>query len=91
MLHFSVHLENNICSSLIEAYCNILNHRIIKLFITVAAVRTFFSDLYCLKHTFCMVTWYCSAPYYGRSSVDLTYRSVITTGWDSQENSQWHR
>jgi len=33
----------------------------------------------------------CSAPEYGRSSVDLTYRSVGTTGRDSQENSQWHR
>ena len=30
----------------------------------------------------------CSAPEYGRSSVDLTYRSVSTTGKDSQENSQ---
>jgi len=31
---------------------------------------------------------YCSAPEYGRSSVDLTYRSVGTKGKDSQENSQ---
>ena len=30
----------------------------------------------------------CSAPEYGRSSVDLTYRSVGTTGKDSQEISQ---
>ena len=35
--------------------------------------------------------WLCSALEYGRSSVDLTYRSVGTTGRDSQENSQWHR
>jgi len=33
----------------------------------------------------------CSVPEYGRSSVDLTYLSVGTTGKDSQENSQWHR
>jgi len=30
----------------------------------------------------------CSALDYGRSSVDLTYRSVGTTGKDSQENPQ---
>jgi len=34
---------------------------------------------------------YCSAPEYGRSSVDLTYLSVDTTEKDSRENSQWHR
>ena len=33
----------------------------------------------------------CSAPDYGSSSVDQTYRSFGTTGRDSQENSQWHR
>ena len=31
---------------------------------------------------------YSSAPEYWRSSVDLNYRSVSTTGMYSQENSQ---
>ena len=31
---------------------------------------------------------YCSAPEYGRSSVELNYRSVSSTGMDSQEISQ---
>ena len=38
-----------------------------------------------------ILQYICSAPQYGRSSVDLIYRSVSTTGRDSQENSQWHR